>query len=118
MLWIALILMLGAAAGGLAMLTLVLSGKHVPLILAFGHAAVALSGIGVIIADIARSELQPLYAWAALACFTLGAMGGSYLLSNHMRGRKSSHLLRAAHITAIGAGLIMLIMGVIKESWA
>jgi hypothetical protein len=113
MLWIALILMLGAAAGGVTMLTLVLRGKHVPLPLAFGHATVALSGIGVIIAHIARSELQPLYSWAALTCFAFGAMGGAYLLNNHMRGRNSSHLLRAAHVSAVGAGLIMLIMGVI-----
>lgn len=116
MLWIALILMLLTATGGLTMLTLVLSDKRVPLPLAFGHATLALCGIGVIIADIVQSEMQPLYAWAALTCFGFGALGGTYLLSNHMRRRNSSHLLRAAHVVAVGAGLIMLIMGVIAEA--
>lgn len=118
MLWIALILMLVAAAGGVTMLTLVLTGKRVPLTLAFAHATVALSGIGVIIADIMQSTQEPMYAWAALSCFGFGALAGAYMLNNHMRGRNNSHLLRAAHVAAVGSGLIMLIMGVISESWA
>ncbi len=76
-----------AAAGGLALAGLRLSGKELPpMWLAIVHGLVAATGLVLLIAAVAGATV-PTLAKVALGGFVVAALGGFALFANHLRGK-------------------------------
>jgi hypothetical protein len=97
-----------AALGGLFLAVLRVREKTIPLPFALGHGALALSGLGVLIARLLKSD-ESMLAPVSLAMFILAALMGFALLVFHLLRYKLPLPLLVLHGLAATAGISVLV---------
>ena len=100
-----------AAVGGLTLVTMKLTGKGMPLPLAFGHGIFAAAGLVALIVRIFENSGNALMN-LSLLLFLAVALGGFVLLALHLRGRRQPGLLIAAHAAGAVASFVVLLIAV------
>jgi hypothetical protein len=106
-----LVLFAVAAAGGLVMAVLRLSGKPTPpLAIAVVHGALAAGGLVTLILALAGSDTAGSGPKVALALFLAAAAGGFVMFFQHLKGRAIPIPLMFVHALAALVGVIALWM--------
>lgn len=112
MLWIALVLLLAAAVGGLVMAVAIFGGRRPPLPLALVHGAAAAVGL-LLVAKVWLDGDAGTPVLAGLGILVVAALGGFYLLSVHLRDRPHPRAVVALHAVLAVAGVGALLIGIL-----
>lgn len=105
----AVVLLTLAALGGMVMAGLIFKEKPLPWMLTIGHGVLAATGV-VCLAIVAFGESGSLGLMWAFALFVIGALGGLYLVSLHLREKPHPRGLVAGHgLIAVVGYLILLV---------
>jgi hypothetical protein len=97
-----------AALGGVFLATLRIREKPIPLPVGLIHGAVALTGLGTLMARVLRSD-ESMLAPVAMAMFILAAVMGGALLTFHLLKYKLPLPLLVLHGLAALAGIAVLV---------
>lgn len=112
MLWIALVLFLVAAVGGLVMALAIFRDRKPSLTLASAHGAAAALGL-LLVAKVWLDGDATALVLAALALLAVAALGGFYLLSRHTRDRPHPKPVVALHAVLAVGGVAVLLLGIL-----
>jgi len=97
-----------AALGGLALGTMHIKKRDVPIGLALVHGLLAATGLVLLILGIGQAAAGG--SVAALVIFVLAAMGGLFMFTNHLRRRRPPTAIILVHgAAAVTAFLVLLI---------
>jgi hypothetical protein len=111
--WVSIIAFGLAALGGLTMLALRLRDKTPPMPLAVLHGLGAATGLVCLVITVMGGHVQR-SATYALAGFGAAALGGFYLFSMHLRGKRHPVPLILGHGTIAIASLVLLLLAVLR----
>jgi len=110
----ALVLFGIAAVGGLVMVTMILKGApRPPLGLALVHGAFAAAGLVALIL-VVTGEGAPSMAKTALIIFLVAALGGFYLISQHLSGKPLPVPVVLVHAAVAVVAFLILLATVLK----
>jgi hypothetical protein len=110
----ALVLFGIAAVGGLILATQRLRGAPRPtLAIALVHGAVAAAGLVALILVVVAPD-APSVAKTALVVFLVAALGGFYLIAQHLQTRPLPVPVMLIHAAVAVAGFLILLAGVLK----
>lgn len=110
----ALVLFGIAALGGLILATQRLRGAPRPtLALALVHGAVAAAGLVSLILVVVEAGAPPV-AKTALVVFLVAALGGFYLIAQHLQTKPLPIPVMLIHAAVAVAGFLILLAGVLK----
>lgn len=113
MLTTALVLFALAAVGGLVLAVRHFQGKPLPVPLAVVHGLAAASGLVlVLLAFVAAGAGGGTLAWA-LGLLVVAALGGFFLVSFHLRGRRAPSPAVVVHALVAVAGFLALLLVVL-----
>lgn len=110
MIGIALLALAAAAVGGIGMSIFHFRGSNPPTPLAVIHGIAAVAGV-VLVALAIVLGLDTPNSQLALVIFVVAALGGLFLFSLHMRGKRLSTPVLMIHAVAGVAGLLILLVG-------
>jgi len=112
----ALVLFGIAAVGGLTMVTMILKGApRPPLWLALLHGALAAAGLVALILVVVEPG-APQYAKIALVIFLIAALGGFYLISQHLQTKPLPVPVVLVHAAVAVVAFLILLAGVLKAT--
>lgn len=112
----ALVLFGIAAAGGLVLATQRLRGAPRPsLPLALVHGGLAAAGLVALILLVVGAGAPPI-ARTALVVFLVAALGGFYLIAQHLQTRPLPIPVVLIHAAVAVAGFLILLAGVLKAA--
>lgn len=97
-----------AALGGAFLASLRVREKSIPLPFALGHGVLALTGLGMLLVRVVKSD-ESMLTPVALAMFILAALMGGALLTFHLLRFKLPLPLLVLHGLAAGAGISVLV---------
>lgn len=112
MLWIALVLLLVAAIGGLVMATAIFRDRKPPVALAAAHGVAAALGL-VLVAWVWLNGGAGGLVATGLVVLVVAALGGFYLLSLHLRDRAHPKAVVALHAVLAVVGVGVLLFGIL-----
>lgn len=112
MIYVPIVLFAIAAAGGLILVIMKLSGKGLPWPLVIGHGIFAASGLIALIINVFQNT-QNILMNLALVLFLIVAIGGFIVLSFHLRKKKQPNSLILVHGMAAVISFILLIIAVL-----
>lgn len=97
-----------AALAGLAMALRVFGERPIPWPLAFGHGALGAAGLAALLIAVLTAQGGGLIL-AGLGVLLVAALGGFFLLSFHVRGRRHPKVMVVVHALAAltGVGLVV-----------
>lgn len=112
MLWIALVVLAVAAAGGLTLAIAIVRQRPFPASVGYLHGAVGLSGVVVLaIAVFARSQGLPVNS--ALLLFSFAVVGGLFVLLFRLQRELPPTFMVILHGVAALTGLALLLIGLL-----
>jgi hypothetical protein len=100
-----------AAAGGLVLATLRFKDRDLPMPVALLHGALAAGGLLTLILMVAKHGGGTLVR-VALGLFVVAALGGFFLFSFHVRGKKLPLGVVGVHGVAAVVAFLLLLFGV------
>jgi len=110
----ALVLFGIAAVGGLVMVTMILRGApRPPLPLALGHGALAAAGLVALILVVVGPD-APSMAKTALVIFLIAALGGFYLIAQHLQNKPLPVSVVLVHAAVAVVAFLILLATVLK----
>jgi hypothetical protein len=114
MIGFALVFLAAGAVGGAIMAIVHLRGSNPPLPLAIIHGIATVAGVGVVIVAILLGFGTP-RSTTALGLFVVAALGGLYLFSLHLRGKRLVTPVVLIHGVVAVAGLLVLLVGALES---
>lgn len=104
-----IVLLVGAALGGLVLASLIFRNRTPPIPLALGHGAIAVTG--VVLALLAAMQPDaPLAINYGVATLVLAALGGAFLFSFQLRGKAHPRVVVVLHALFAIGGVGTLVM--------
>ncbi len=122
MLYAELILFALAALGGIALASLALRGKTLPMSLAVLHGLLAVSGFALLLVSLTQSSSggtaapagtagTPIWPIISVILFAIAALGGLVLFTGfHLRGKKLPSFLVVVHALFAVAGFVLFLV--------
>lgn len=102
-----------AAFGGSYLLTYILMEKKTPKVIAMIHGLAAATGVVLLI--IYSIYYQPY--WISVAILILAAIGGLYMLSQNILGKKFPKFLAVGHGAIAIIGILSLLFFIYSKTW-
>lgn len=109
---LALILFAVAALGGLVLAVKHFGGAELPMPVSILHGLLAACGLVVLVLLFVQSE-APGYLTYSLLVMVVAALGGFFLFSFHLRGKRAPTPVVAIHGLAAVVGFVLLALAVL-----
>jgi hypothetical protein len=109
---IALALFALAAGGGVLLAGLRLKNRALPMPIALVHGGLAAAGLLLLLVGVVRHHAATPVR-VALGLFVVAALGGFYLFSHHVRGKRLPLGVVGVHGAAAVVAFLLLLLGVL-----